>query len=148
MLFDEELRAEVAAVLLVAQHHEDDVTARFELPAGGPQERRHVHCDCALHVDRPPAPDLAVHELAAEGRMRPLLSRCRDHVDVALQQERLGASLAPQPGDEVRPGRVFRIELGRDAGVLEEPTDELDARRLVAGRIRCVEPDEVLEKLD
>src|SRR4029077_15405217 len=63
MLLDEELRAVVAAVLLVTEDDEDHVSRQLELAPCRPQERRDVHRDGALHLERAASPDLAVHQV-------------------------------------------------------------------------------------
>src|SRR5205823_6302723 len=97
-------------------------------------------------VDGAAAPDVAVDELAAEGRACPVLARRRDDVHVSLQQQRWPVA-AYEASHEVRAAGRLRVELGLDAGVLEQPADELDAVRLVARRIRRIEADQALEKL-
>src|SRR6266540_387463 len=88
MLLDEESRAEVTARLLVAEDGEDQVAARAEPFRLGAQERRHEHGDAALHVERPAAPDVAVHQLATERWVLPPLVGRRDDVNVAVEEKR------------------------------------------------------------
>ena len=84
VFLDEELRTEVAAVLLVAEHDEDHVARQLHLARGGAEERRDEHRDRTFHVDRAAPPDLAVDELPSERRPLPILAAGRDDVDVAL----------------------------------------------------------------
>ena len=146
MLLDEEARAELAAVLLVGEDDQHEVARELHALALRAQERAHEHRDAALHVERAAPPDVAVDELAGERRVRPGLSRRRDDVDVSLEEERLRVA-ARESRDEVRPRRVLRVELRLAARLLEQRLDELDARALVSGRVRRVEPDQLLQEL-
>ena len=94
-----------------------------------------------------PAPHKAVVDLAAKGRMLPLLVDGGDHVDVAVEKQ--GRRLAPagQPGKQVGPVGRFRITLGGNSGVAKQAVDVVDAGQLVAGRVGGVELDQALEQL-
>ena len=83
MLLDEELRAEVAAGLLVGEDDEHDVARELHALALRAQEGVNEHRDARLHVERAAAPDVAVLELGLERRVRPVLAGRRDDVDVA-----------------------------------------------------------------
>ena len=146
MLLDEEARAEVAARLLVGEDDEDEVARQRDVLAPGAQERVDEHRDAALHVERAAAPDVAVLEPPLERRMRPVLSGGRDDVDVALEQQRRRTA-SGEPADEVGPRRVLRVDRRLAAGLLQLRADELDARGLVPGRVRRVEPDQLLQEL-
>ena len=148
VLLDEVLRAEVAAVLLVAQHREDQVAARLQLAARSAQERVDEHRDAALHVERAAAPDDAVDELGAERRVRPLLPCGLDDVDVAVEQERRRVAGAGRRA--TRFGRASSRAKIRDStpGVVEQLLHVRDALAFVAGRVRRVEPDQVAQELD
>src|SRR4029078_9143218 len=98
---------------------------------------------CARHT----APAESVDELATEGRLRPLLARCRDDVDVPVQEKRRTSSAAGDARDEVRPRRILRVRLGLAACALEQLLDDLDACALVPGRVRRVEPEQLLKEL-
>ncbi len=148
MFVREEAGAEVAAVLLVAEDGENDVATWLDLGARGAQERVDHHRDAALHVERAAAPEPAVHQLASERRMRPLLARGRDDVDVPVQEERRRLARAAHARDEIRPRVVLRDDARLDAGFLEQAPHVCDARALVPGRIRRVEADEIAEKVD
>src|SRR4051795_12832781 len=88
LLLDEELRTEVAAVLLVGQDGQHDVAGELRLLACCPEERGEHHRDAAFHVQRTAAPDGAVDEPPAERRPRPVLPRRGHDVDVALKKKR------------------------------------------------------------
>jgi hypothetical protein len=148
MLLGQEAGAVFAAVLLVAQHREDDIAAGPQLPARRTQEGVDEHRDAALHVERAAAPEPAVDELAAERRSRPLLAGRRDDVDVPVQQQRRRIAGSGHARDQVGPGIVARDDARLDTGALEQLLYVRDARALVAGRVRGVEPEQVAEKLD
>ncbi len=148
VLLDEVLRTEVAAVLLVAQHREDQVATRLQLAAGGAEERIDEHRDASLHVQRAPSPDDTVDELGGERRVRPILAGGLHDVDVAVEQERRSVTGALDPCDEVRAAVVLRDDARLDTGVVEQPLDVRDARAFVAGRVRGVEPEQIAEELD
>ena len=65
------LRAVVRPRFLVGNREEDQIAARTEPGVGEVPERDGHGCGEVQHVDRAPAPDLAVDELAAEGVVRP-----------------------------------------------------------------------------
>jgi len=148
VFLDEELRPEVAAVLLVAEHNQDQVTRQLQLPTRRTQEGGDVHRDGAFHVDGAAAPHLSVHEVSSEWRSLPLLAGGRDHVDVALQQERRAVACASKPGAEVRPIRLLGIGLRLAARLFQQVPDEADALGFVPRRVRRVESDQLLEELD
>ena len=80
--------------------------------------------------------------------MRPLLSGGGHDVHVAVQEERRAAVLTAQPRDEIRPVGVARVQFALDSRFGEQALDVLDARPLVARRVRRVERDEVAQQLD
>lgn len=143
MLLDEEARPDLAEVLFVAQDREDDVAGQVVRACGGGDERGDHHRHARLHVESATAPDLAVDEPRLEGRVRPALAVGRNDIDVAVQEQRRRVPAAAQPTDEVRARRVERVRLGREAGRLEHVADVLDARALVARRVRRVEADQL-----
>jgi hypothetical protein len=67
---------------------------------------------------------------------------------VAVEEERRAAVPTAEPCDEVRAIGVAGVELALDTGLGKQGLDVLDARALVARRVRRVEPDEVAEQLD
>ena len=146
MLLDEEAGAEVATVLLVGEDEQDEIAGELDALPLRAQERVHEHRHAGLHVERAAPPDVAVLEPALERRVRPGLAGRRDDVDVALEQQRLRAA-AGKAADEVRPAGLLLEGLRLEPFLLEQALDERDARRLVARRVRRVEPDQVLEKL-
>src|SRR6185436_12786168 len=148
MLLDEELRAVVAAVLLVAEDDENHVARQLELASRSTQERRDVHRDGAFHVDGAASPNFPCDQIAAERGPCPGLARGRHDVDVTLEEERPALSLAVETCDEIRASRIFCIEPALDPSLSEQAAHELDALRFVAGRVRRVEPDQTLEELD
>jgi hypothetical protein len=75
------------------------------------------------------------------------LQRGRDDVDVTLEQERRRVA-AGQAAEEIRPAGLQLVRLRLAAHLLELRLDERHARRLVAGRVRRVEPNQLLEELD
>ncbi len=80
--------------------------------------------------------------------MRPLLSGGRDDVDVAVEEERRAAVGTGQPRDEIRPLVLACVELALDSRSRQQSANVLDARALVARRIRRVEAKEVAQQLD
>ena len=110
--------AEAVTDLLVRRGDEDQV-------AGGTKAlaRERAEGDCGgrhltLHVERTPAPDLAVHELAAERVALPFRRVCDHDVGVREQGERRTAC-AWNSRDQVRPIGDLRVHLARDAVRLE-----------------------------
>ncbi len=148
VLLDEEPRAEVAAVLLVAEDAEDEVAARAQLAPGGAEERVDEHRDAALHVERAAAPDDAVDEVARERRARPVLAVRRDDVDVAVEEERRRLARPRDAREQVRARLVAREDPPFDARLVEQAAHVGDAGALVAGRVRRVEPQQVPQQVD
>ena len=148
MLVGQELRAEVPAGLLVGDHGEDEPARRHAALGLRPHERCDHHRHAALHVECASAPDHAVYDLRAEGRMRPLLARSRDDVDVTVEEERRAVARPGQPGDEVRSLGIARVELALDPRSREQPPHVLDALALRSRRVGRVEAKQVAQQLD
>ena len=148
MLLRQELRAEVAAGLLVGDHGEHEATGWDATLRLRPQKSGDHHRHAALHVDCASAPDHAVDDFSAEGRMRPLLAGSRDDVDVAVQEQRSAAVLSTEARDEIRPIGGARVELALHPGGRQQPADVLDALALGARRVRRVEAKQVAQQLD
>ena len=146
MLAHEPLQPEVVADLLVRGRGEDQVAGRLEALARERRQRDRVRRDLPLHVERTSTPDLAVAQLAAE-RVRVPLRRVGEH-DVRVREEReRGAAVRPaHPRDEVRPVGHVRVQLALDPRLVEVRAQELRGGRLVAGRIRRVDADQLLEE--
>jgi hypothetical protein len=66
---------------------------------------------------------------------------------VPLDEHRRALAGAANACDQVRPGRIPGIGLRLAACVFEDAADEGDAVGFVAGWVRGVEPDQLLEKL-
>ena len=146
VLLDEEARAEVAAGLLVREHDEHEIAGELGALPLRTHEGADEHRDAGLHVECAAAPEIAVLEPALERRVDPVLACGRDDVDVPLKQERRRVA-AGEAADEVRPAGLLLVELRLAARVLEVRAQELDARPFVAGRVRRVEPDQLLQEL-
>ena len=146
MLLRHEPGALVAAVLLVAQDEQDERGRRAGLVRR--EERRDAHRHAALHVERAPAPDVAVRELASERGPAPALAGRRDDVDVAVQQERRPAAGTGMARDEVRPPRRSFEPLRLDPVRAQQRLDVGDTGLLVPGRVRRVEADQLLQEGD
>ena len=146
VLLDEVARAEVAATLLVGEDDEHEVTGELDALPLRAHEGADEHRHAGLHVERAATPDVPVLEPGLERRVGPVLTGRRDDVDVTLEQERRCVA-AGDAADEVRPAGLLLVELRLASRVLELPAQELDARLLVAGRVRRVEPDQLLGKL-
>jgi len=139
--------AQVAPSLLVADQREDHVACQRQLRRGRPQRCGDEHRHAALHIERAPAPDGAVGELAGEGRMRPALAGRGHNVDMAFQQQRRRVAAARKPRHETRPPRIRRDERDLQAGVPQKTGKPLQARALGPGRIRRVETHQPLQQL-
>jgi hypothetical protein len=87
-------------------------------------------------------------DLAGERRVAPATGLGRDHVHVAVQQQRgLRPVAAGQAGDQVGPARRRRQDLGLDPGPAQGVGQELDTLGLVAGRVGGVEADQGPQQL-
>jgi len=63
---------------------------------------------------------------------------------VPLKEERCRASLALEPGNQIRPRRILGVRGGLETGVLELFAEEADAGALVPGRVGRVEAEQLL----
>ena len=154
------------AGFLVGGGREQDVARqagdriRCRVPAGGPRLRRQephdheLHRDEVLHVDRAPAPDLAVGEVRGERVVGPLLGRSGHDVEVGEEEQRLTAGpVAAEPGGHRAAAREGLVDLGRDAGIAERLGDpagrpQLPVRRMDRWRVDRRNPDQVAKRLD
>ena len=146
VLFGEEPRSDVAAVLLVGEDHEHERRRRAGLVRG--EECRHEHRHAALHVERAASPHVAVGELGRERRPAPLLAGGGDDVDVALEHERRPAVRPGVARNEVGAARRLLVALGGDPVLSQQRFDVRDARLLVSGRVRRVVADQLAQQLD
>ena len=136
MVLGEELRAEVAARLLVREHGEDDAAGRYASLGLRPQERRDHHCHTRLHVERAATPNHAVDDLGRKRRMRPLLAGRGDDVDVAVEEEWRAAVVSGQARDEVRSFGVARVSsLSTPAAASSARTCSMHARSAPGGLV-------------
>ena len=145
MRLHEPLEAEAVTDLLVGRGGKDHVAGRAE-----PLPRQRCECDrrgrhMALHVERAPAPDDVVDEVARP-RVAVPLRRVREHgVGVADQCERRPVA-ARQPRDEVRPLRHLGVQRRLDAVPGQVVAQQLGRARLVPGRIDRVQADQRLQQ--
>ena len=122
-----------AGRLLLADGVHDQVAAQPDAELRERLGGRHHRGHAALHVARAAAVDRAVVHLARERVARPRRPRPgRDHVDVAVEQQRAAAPRAAEPRDELGP--PGEREAGRDVGMAG---DEL-RRRLEERHVRAV----------
>ena len=146
VLLDEPLQAEAVADLLVGGGDEDQVARAAPPCAGERRERDRGRGDLALHVERPTPPDLVADQLATERVTLPL-ARIRQHdVGVREQGKRRAVAAPGDARDEVRPLRHARVQPAFDARSLEVVAQHLGCERLVAGRVRRVEADQLLQE--
>src|SRR5262249_5880185 len=142
----EPLQPEPGADLLVGGGDEDQVAraapALSREGRYGDRARRHL----ALHVESAAAPHLAVDELAPERVALPLARVGEADVGGGGARERRAATAPADPRDEVRALGRARVEGALDASRLEMVAQELGGERLVAGRVRRVEPDQLLKE--
>ena len=101
---------------------EDDVAVERDVL---PLEHQHHHQpgdEVVLVVHRAAAVDVAAVASRAERRMRPLLRVDVDDVGVAHDEERPLPATALEAGDDVRPVRLEREDLDRNALGVEAPS--------------------------
>src|SRR5207248_9536738 len=111
------------------------------------RDRDRLRRDLALHVERTATPDLAVTELAAERVELPLGGIGQHDVRVREKQHPRAVPTSRNARDEIRALGYARVQLARDAVLLEVVTQQLGGTRLVAGGIRRVDADELLQEL-
>ena len=148
VVVDQPGAARRAAGLLVGDHGQLEVAPQGHAQAGQQPDGDHAHGHHLLHVDRAPAPEHAVVDLPGERRVPPAPGLGRDHVDVAVEQQRGLGPVAPgQPGDQVGPARGRRQDLRLHPGLGEGAGKELDRLGLVPGRVGGVEPQQRRQQL-
>ena len=138
----------VDAVFLVGLGDQQDVAVRHPPAAGEHGERDGAGRRLALHVERSAPPQVAVAHLSAERRAAPVGRIGIDDVRVADDRERRARPAAAYPGDQVGACRIPRDPLGFHAVAREVGLEHLDAERLVARRVRRVDPDQVASERD
>ena len=137
-----------AAGLLVGHRGQLEVAPQRHPEPGQQPDDGHAHGHHVLHVDRAPAPDGAVVDLAGERRVPPAPGLGRDHVDVAVEQQRGRSPVAAgQAGDQVGPARGRRQHLRLDPGPAQGVGQEGHALGLVAGRVGGVEAQQRPQQL-
>jgi len=138
--------------LLVGDGQVDQRPLRSET-AARERLRRHRHGRREVqHVDRAAAPHLAVDELAAVGITAPAVGVGGDDVGVTHEHERRGLRVgALDAGDEAGPSRQWLVALDVEPRSLEVGLENVDAARLVSGRVGAVVDaavaDQLLEQL-
>ncbi len=148
------VRTELAAGLLVGQEREYDGPAREPSRAYPVADHRQDHRVHVLHIDRAPAPYTAIGDLAGERIMRPVGGVGRDHIQVSVDQQRVG------------PGRIRSVDpchhrsptgLGlEDRGVQPDLVQLLRhvfrgapfARAATVAEVAGVDPDQVTAEID
>jgi hypothetical protein len=148
VVVDQPGAAGLTARLLVGHHGQLEVAPQGHPEAGQQPNGGHAHGHHLLHVDRPPAPELAVVDLPGERRVPPAPGLGRDHVHVAVEQQRGLGPVAPgEAGDQVGPPRGRRQHLRLHPGRGQGAGQEGDRLGLVAGRVGGVEPQQRRQQL-
>jgi hypothetical protein len=148
VLLHHEAGAEDAQVLLVGEHAQQNVTRRRLVRAGKPQEGGEHHRHPALHVQRSPAPDLTVDQLTAKRIVTPPLPIGGYDIDMPLKQQGRCCASTWKSRQQVRPRRILGQKPRLKAGGVAEIPDPGHTLRLVARRVRRVEPNQGAEQLD
>ena len=113
-----------------------------------------LHRDHGLHVDRAAPPEVAIGDVGGEWLVGPPVGRCRDHVEMAEQQERSAAGPVAAKADVDGAAAGVRLEdLRGQAGSGQAVRDvarraELAVRRRRVDRVDRRDADEVPEGLD
>ena len=127
---------------------------KIRSPAGRKPSRASEAIATALAATWPfmssaPRPQTSSSSEVAGPRVALPLGRVGEHgVGVREEREPRTAARAGDARDEVGPLGLARVELDRDAALLEVLPQELGGDRLVPGRVDRVEPDQRLEQLD
>ena len=144
-----QLRAVLAPVSSSAVNTSSSSPASGRQPSSASaQRRRRLGGHLALHVERAAAPDAAVAQLARPRVHGPLLRIGQHGVHVAeeAQPRAVGARRAGAPPGWAGPSTAASSST-LEAGLLQQPLQELLRGLLVARRIDRVEPDQALEQL-
>lgn len=146
VLSGQESGAEIAALLLVAEHAEDDVAGRWRA-LGRPQHRGDEHRHAALHVERAAAPEDALANLPGERVDRPSLAGHGDHVDVPVEEQRRRRPAPLEEGDDVGALGVAGEDPHVEPGGLQLRSQPGDQLALAPARRGRVEADQLPRQL-
>jgi hypothetical protein len=145
----EELRAVGAAGLLVGQEGQHDVTPRPAPLAQHPAHDGQRHRVHVLHVHGAAAPDQAVLHVAAEGVHAPVPRVRRDHVQMAVHEQRVGGGIDSLEASDDGGAALLGLEdLRLETGLGELLRDVLRGRALRFDRVRRVDADQVGQEAD
>ena len=147
VLADHELDAEAGIPLFTRFGQEDDIAIERHVLALQQHHRHQRGREVVLVVHRAAGVDVAAFARRAERRVLPLRRVDRDDVGVGHDEQRPLPAVALQPRDDVRPLRIEREDLRRDAFLVEHLLEVVDRQALVAGRIAGVEPQHRLKVL-
>jgi hypothetical protein len=147
MLVDEPAQAVRGAFadLLVGCRDEDQVAAGLKPLAHERREGDRRGCDVSLHVERPPAPDLAVHDVSGPRIALPFGGIGEHGVRVAEKGEAQTATAAETRND-VCPLRLTRDPVAVDAVVREVVAKHGSRTALVPRRVHGVRANQRLEQ--
>jgi hypothetical protein len=136
VLPDHELDAEVRIPFFAGLGEENDVAIeRDALPLQ--QQHRHQRAgDVVLVVHRPARVDVAAFARRAERRVLPFRRVDGDHVGVRHDEQRALPAAALEPRHEVRPLRIERDDLDRDAFGVEDLFEVVD-RQMPRCQVDC-----------
>lgn len=148
MVLDQVVRALDSPGLLVGEEGDDEVALRLLPLAEDVLQRGDDHGIHVLHVDGATTPEHAVLDDAAEGVDGPIGRICRDHVEVAVNDERRLLGVAPlHPCDDAgAPGvgvEELRLQAERAQVLCHVLGGLCLAVRPALAVVRGVEADEV-----
>src|SRR2546422_605731 len=144
MPFNEIFCSVVAASLLIAYHGQYHVTCYRHTFGFSPQQGGQHHGYPTFHIQRSPAPDVAICRSPREWWVLPLLVFGGDNVNMSMQQQRWCMPLPCQACDQVGTHRITRKNGGLNSGLGQQVVNVTDTFRLFARWIGRVETDELL----
>ena len=147
MLPAQPLRPRGCPHLLVGGDHDEELsTGRAPAAAAERRGRGHLGGNLVLHVLSASASNLSVHDVARPGIEAPFGGIGWDRIRVAEQAQRRPCALTLQARDQVRPAGLGGQQLAVEAGLRQGLGQQKLGALLVAGRVRGVDPDQLLEQ--
>jgi hypothetical protein len=134
--------------LFVSRRGENEVAGRLEALPGQRCDRRRRRGDVPLHVQRAAAPHAVLVEVAGPGIDRPFIRIGDDRVGVREEQQAGPVAAAGNPGNQARALGLERVQLARNARVLQVRTEQLGRSRLVPRRVDGVQAEQLLQEPD
>ena len=147
MVLDHVVDTESRRPLFPCLGQEDDVPVELDVGAFQQQHEHQRRRDVVLVVEGPPAVDVPISDNGCERIDGPVLALHAHDIGMRHDQNRLLATVATKPRDQVRAGRVEGEELGVYTLLLEDSLKVSRGFGLISGRIAGIDAQQRREVL-